>query len=323
MDARLAGRLDDLVDRAPTVRALLYHRLGVVAARRRRSLSQPVAAPLAEEERFSAQTALAAPIVLDRVRTIIDQPVVVLKGPEVAAHYGDPQLRPHHDLDLLVENAAQAQRALLAAGCQVRIDQPSPHHELPLVFPDLPLVLEIHSAPLAPRWARLQGAEVFAGASDSAWRPGVALAPPPEVHAVLIAAHAWVERPLRRVLDLVDVLVLLGAGERALADATADRWNLGRLWRTTVSAAESLLGQAEPTVPLRTWARNTPAARERTRVESMLEYGMSPFSALPARQAAGVSALSLAHAIGPRPGEPLAARLHPRASRHPSLDAAD
>lgn len=320
---RLAGTLDDLVDRAPTVRALLYHRLGVVAAHRRRALSRPVEAPLQEEERFAAQASLAAPIILERVREIAGQPVTVLKGPEVAAHYPDPRLRPHHDLDVLVPDAAAAQRALLAAGCEVRIEQPSPHHELPLVFPDLPLVLELHSAPLAPRWARVGGAEVLACAGDSAWQPGRALAPPPEVHAVLIAAHAWVERPLRRVLDLVDVLVLLGSGDRAAADETAERWNLGRLWRTTVTAAEHLLERGEITMPLRTWARNTPAARERTRGESMLEYAVSPFSALPARQAVRVSARSLAHAIGPRPGEPLAARLHPRASRHPSLDAGD
>jgi hypothetical protein len=102
---------------------------------------------------------------------------------------------------------------------------------------------------------------------------------------VLLAAHAWAHRPLRRLLDLVDVLVLVRDGDREEAGAIARAWGVERLWGTTFAAAEALLGGGPPTWPLRSWARNLPEVRERSGPEARLEAVLAPFAALPPRAA--------------------------------------
>lgn len=322
VDDGLSAQLDRLVDRAPSVRALLDHRLGVAAARRWRALGRDVPDALASEEHFASAAGLAAPVVLERVLAAYGGPVAVLKGPEVACRYPDPTLRPHHDLDLLVEDAPAAQDALLRAGCEVRIRQRSAHHELPLVFPDLPLVVELHSAPLVPAWTTVRGADVLSSAVPSRWAVGRALAPAPEIHAVLLAAHSWVERPLRRVLDLADVHVLLADADRARALSIADGWALGGVMRSTLAAADATFAMAPTPWTLRTWARNLPAVRERTRLEALAEHVAAPFAALPATSAWRESARELVHAQAPGRRLSLARR---RRFEHPALrdDPAD
>ena len=69
-------------------------------------------------------------------------------------------------------------------------------------------------------------------------------APVPAAHAVLLAAHSWAHEPLRRLLDLIDVTVVLeDEDDRRRARELAFRWGLGRVWRTTIAAADALLGR--------------------------------------------------------------------------------
>ena len=97
--------------------------------------------------------ALAVPPLLERVRAACDGPLVVMKGPEVAARYAEPSTRPFRDLDLLACDAAAVQRSLLDAGFQVAGEPElyvDIHHLRPLYWPGLPLVIEVHQRPKWP-----------------------------------------------------------------------------------------------------------------------------------------------------------------------------
>ena len=316
------SRLDELAARAPSVADLLHHGLGAVAARDLRQRGRPVPEPMAEEERFSAAAALATPAIIERVRAECDGRLLVLKGPEIARRYPNPGLRPQHDLDLLVEDPAKAHRALVAAGCRVRHVRDSDHHEPPLAFPDLPLMIELHAAPKWPAGRRPpSAAELFATAVPSPWAGGDVLVLPPDRHAVLVAAHAWAHRPLRRVLDLVDVLALLAGAERREADAAAAAWDVAGLWRATLTAADSLLGGAPVPWTLRSWARNLPDVRERSPGERLLQRVLAPFAVMPARQAAPAAASDLLRAFGRSPEGGWRTRLRRTGPHHPSVAA--
>jgi hypothetical protein len=316
-DAELLARLGAMVDRAPTLSDLFAHRLGAIAAARWRASGRALPEPLLEEERFAAVTEFATPVLLNRILDVCDGPVMVLKGPEVAARYPEPRMRVHHDLDVLAEDSAAVQRALLAAGCKVGWDRGSEHHELPLVFPDLPLVIEVHrtakwpAQTIAPPTAELFARAVPARACEGA------LALPPALHAVVVAAHAWTERPLRRALDLIDVQVLLRDGGREEATAAAAAWGIGAVWDATLTAGDALLGRRPLPWTLRTWARHVPHVREQRRLEAVLERVLAPFVALPPAAATGVAAAGLVHSLVPRRGR---VPRHLRAAlEHPAL----
>jgi hypothetical protein len=108
VDRLLAGTSD--------VAALRAHRLHLLAGRRWRERGEEVPAALVQDERLAGIVAVLAPELLRRVVGLCDASVVVHKGPEIAARYPDPVLRPYIDLDVLVEDSESARRALLAAG---------------------------------------------------------------------------------------------------------------------------------------------------------------------------------------------------------------
>jgi hypothetical protein len=134
-----------------------------------------------------------------------------------------------------------------------------------------------------------------------------------------VAAHAWEERPLRRLLDLVDVRLLLDETDREETAAVAKAWGLERVWAATLAAADAVLGGRPEPWTLRTWARNTPAARGRTRAEELLERALAPYAAMPAPAATRCSARALAKAMNPRSGETLTGRLRSGPYEHPAL----
>lgn len=271
--------VDRLVDRAPSLADLRSHRLELFAARRWRSRGIPVPEDLVEQERRAAVVTLAAPVLLERVRAACDGEIVMLKGLDVAARYPDPALRAFGDVDLLVSDASAVQGALLAAGFE-EVGDPSLylgiHHLRPLRWPDLPLVVEIHSrpkwidgGPVAPTTA-----ELLAVAVPS--ELGVKVLPP-AYHALLLAAHSWAHEPLRRLRDLIDVAVMAEAAGRSEVAELARAWRIERLWRVTIAAADAvLLGRDRPWA-LHLWAQNLAKARERTVLENHLQRWLSDF----------------------------------------------
>ena len=275
--------VDRLVDRAPSLADLRSHRLELFAARRWRALGVPVPADLVEQERRAAVGVLAAPLLLERVRSSYDGEMVLLKGLDIAARYPDPSLRAFGDIDVLVSDAPAAQAGLVAAGFE-EVGDPSLfvdiHHLRPLRWPDLPLVVEIHSR---PKW--IEGgsapptiAELLAAAVLD--EHGVRILPPAH-HALLLAAHSWAHEPLRRLRDLIDVAVMAEAAGPADVAELARDWRIERLWGVTLAVADAVLFGSSRPWALRLWAQNLEKARERTVLENHLQRWLSDFSVMP------------------------------------------
>src|SRR5689334_16792451 len=95
--------------------AALAHGLAPLAADRLMKLGQPVPPRPALEARAAQLIPMMVAPVLERARAAYDGRILIVKGPEIAARY-PPGTRLYGDLDVLVEDAAAAREALLAAG---------------------------------------------------------------------------------------------------------------------------------------------------------------------------------------------------------------
>ena len=123
-----------LIDRAATLDDLRAHRLQLLAASLWLAEGRPVPDELRADRRYAATMALAAPALLERARAAYDGPLMLIKGPEVAACYPEPSARHFRDLDLLAEDPERAQRALLAAGFE-ETGSDAAHHLPPSAGP--------------------------------------------------------------------------------------------------------------------------------------------------------------------------------------------
>jgi hypothetical protein len=298
--------LDELVDAGLERRAdvLRDHRVHLLAARRAQARGIAVPSMLQDAQRLAAIVAVSVPRVLERVRAACDGPVLLIKGAEVAARYPDPLSRPYIDVDLLTPDAHAAQRALVAAGFGALGAADSAHHLAPLHLPGLPVRVEVHAALHWPDGlAAPPVAELLDTSVPSALGVEGIAAPAPAHHAVLLAAHAWTDRPLGRLGRLVDVEALSLEAGAAELDALARAWGCARLWRATRRAAESVLLGRRATLPLRVWARHLPEVRSRTVLGVHLERWLAPASAFPAHQVVARAASAVAHDMRPHPGE--------------------
>jgi hypothetical protein len=311
--------VDRLVDRAVQLSDLRAHGLHLLAARRWRVLGRTVPSELAHDEAHSALTFLTIPLVLAKVRDSYDGPMLILKGPEVAARYPHPTLRPFGDIDLLVPDAEAAQRALLSAGFQKAQDPPwayrlkhttgtdlfaNKQHCHPLLWPGLPIHIEIHRRPNWPQWLHAPGMEELFGASLSESAVGVGMSSLPRPHhALVLVAHAWVASPLKLVRDLIDIAVMSDGVAPSEIQALAGRWGMGRMWQTTVAAVDALLLGGRSGSAQQIWARHLASVRERTVLERHLERWIASFWALPPRQAVRIAATNIASDLRPAAAE--------------------
>lgn len=313
VDRRLWEGVDRALASAPRLDDVLRHQLGPLEARRLGALGRAVPDALVRAEHAAVIATLTAPVVLARAREAYEGRIVLMKGPAVAARYPDPVLRGFKDLDLLVEDAAAAQRALVGAGFQP-VGDPALydgiHHLRPLALAGLPLTVEVHSA---PKWIDGLEPPTTAELVDAAFAGGVELegvmALPDAHHAIVLAAHAWAHEPLRRLRDLVDVAAVVQGIDRDELRAVAAGWGVERAWRTTIGAADALFLGGAPPWAVRTWARNVAKARERTVLENHLARWLAPFWALPAPVAVRALGATLAGEIRPKPGEGWGAKL--------------
>jgi hypothetical protein len=313
VEPRLWEAVDALVERAPLPADVAAHRLELLELRLRRDRGLLVPESLLELERAAAVTLLTAPLVLERLRASLEGPILLLKGPEVAARYPDLVLRSFADLDVLVPDAARAQRALISTGFEP-VGDPAVyvgiHHLRPLAHRGLPLPVEIHAR---PKWiARRRPPsleELLAEATPAAVGIEGILAPSPAHHALLLAAHSWAHEPLRRLRDLIDIAAMIQGLDRRELDALAHAWGIARLWGTTVECLEALLYGGRPPWALRLWAQNMRKARERTVLENHLARWLSDFWALSPRESLGALAETLGREVRPVPGETWGAKL--------------
>ncbi len=305
MSAQLWRGVDELIDRAPSIRDLRYHGLQLLAGHRARALGRPVPEGIDCDERIAALAVATAPMLVGRLRELLEGPMVVLKGPEAAALYPPPTLRPFKDIDLMVQDAEAAQRALVAAGFE-EVGDPrlyeAIHHLRPLRPPGHLLLVELHERPNVLPWMTPpSAAELMERAVPSVTGVDGVGALHPLDHALVLAVHGWVHSPLRRALDLVDAAASADAVDRAELERAARRWSMLRVWRTTARAADHvLLGERRrPPWTLRTWAHALPGVREQTVMERHLERIVSPFAALPPHRALAPARAGLARAVTP------------------------
>jgi Uncharacterised nucleotidyltransferase len=305
MKGALFDGVDALIDSAPELADLRAHGLHLLAARRWRELGRQVPRELLDDEIFAAFLVLTAPAVVKQVREAWTGPIVLLKGPVVAARYPDPGLRPYRDLDLLVGDAPAAQEALLAAGFVAVGDRDEAHHLRKLRSPNLPLTVEVHSRPkwiagLAPPPLE----EILAAAVDAPIGIDGVLAPAAHHDAMLLTGHLWAHDPLTQLLRVVDVAVTAEASDRRELDALARAWGIGRPWRTTMAVVDSLLlGVGSHPWALRLWARSMRSGREPRVFEAHLNRAVSPFWSSAPRRAFGALVRSLFSLLTPMPGE--------------------
>ena len=318
-----------LVDRAANVRDLRAHRLELLGAARLRERGLPVPPALLDDVREAQLATLTASVLIRRVREVCDGPLLVFKGLEAAARYPLPALRPFGDVDVLAPNPKAVQRQLEAAGFThvgAELDWETLHHLARLAHPDLPFCVEVHRR---PKWVdRLTApdvAEIFAGAVPSSSGVDGVLAPAPAVHAVLLAAHAWAERPLGCIGDLVDVVAVAAEADDEEVGRVASRFGLARVWTATTNTANTLFLEDPAKWQLRTLARQVPAVRGQTVLESHLERALAPFSALPLRAAVETAADELAGTVRPAAGETWREKLDRtlRAFRHAFVRRSD
>jgi Uncharacterised nucleotidyltransferase len=272
----LLARLDADAARAHAVAPLVAQRL--------RAHGEPVPEMLLREERAAQMTNLIAPSVLARARAAYEGPMMLLKGPEVTALYPG-RARMLADLDLLVPDARAAWEALLAAGF-VRPDRlkgvsPQFYHLDALELPGVPLQIELHKSFGWPNGLRPPpNQELFEAAVPATVGIPDLLAPTRAHHAVLLAGHAWAERPLERLRDLIDVAAMAEPIDRHELSHIARHWGWDRLWRATTRAVDWLLGDGEKPGTVLLWARHLADLRKPSPAELQLRRFLSPFWAL-------------------------------------------
>jgi hypothetical protein len=282
--AELWTAAQELVGRARSPADLRAHGLHLLAAARLRAVGRPVPEQLVLDERRAAIATIAVPTLLQRARAACDGRLMIMKGAEVALRYPDPALRPFKDIDLLADDAAAAQRALLAAGFH-EVGLPNDHHLRPLAWPGLPTTLEVHRA---VHWVQGLKApslgELFEAAEPSGLGVAGILAPAPHHHVLLLTAHAWAHEPLRRLIELVDIAAVTLETDPAALRTLARRWRCERMWRSTQLAIDAVLYGASRPLALRTWARHLDDARERTVLENRVQRLAGPAWGLSARR---------------------------------------
>ena len=305
--AEIWRRVDELVLRAPGESALREHGVHLLGAKRWREAGRPVSDELEADGWTAAILTLVAPALLERVREACDGPLVLMKGPELAARYPEPELRGFRDVDLLVPDAPAVQRQLIGAGFEP-VGAPEKyaaiHHLRPLVYPGLPLLVEIHDRPKWPARLRQPSKKELlqTAVPSSVGVDGIDTLDPAR-HALVLAAHACAHGPLTKLVHVLDLALLADESPPDELRALARWWQIERLWRTSTSISGSLFDGARTPVALRVWGRCLPRVRERTVLERHLEDWLAPLWIYPSREAARASLAALADEVRPLEGE--------------------
>jgi hypothetical protein len=294
-EATIWRRVDELLATAD-VEGVLANKLGPLAARRLHEQGGPVPPTLEDEARLARAAWMSSIVLLSRIRSMCEGPLLLIKGPEVAALYPG-RARAFMDVDILTPDAEQVHGALRANGF-IEVDDPElfihHHHLRPLQWPALWLKVEIHQRPMWPKGLTPPSVEeiVAAAVPSATGVPGLS-APDPASHALILAGHAWVHDPLDTLRDLIDVAAVAAQADPARLTALARAWGFERIWRTTYGAANGLVGDGAPTRAVRLWGRHLPAVKERTVLGNHLARSLNGFWALPLRSALRAAARGL------------------------------
>jgi hypothetical protein len=177
-------------------------------------------------------------------------------------------------------------------------------HLPPLMWPGVPLVVEVHRRPSQPFWLDPVPVDsLFRIAVPSATGVAGILAPEPAAHAVLVVAHAWNHDPLGCVGQLIDVAALLASVDHERAGAFARAWGWEGMWNTTLAVMDSVLGGKSRTLALKLWARHLLDVRERVVLEDHISRLAAPVWSLPAGEVPQAVACVLYDSVAPATDE--------------------
>jgi hypothetical protein len=305
----------------------LAHQVAPLAARRMRALGRNVPKLLALEERAATLSTVVAQSLLARIRSAVDGPIVVFKGPEIAAHYPG-RARRFADIDLLVPDADGVHAKLLAVGFRpVSREFPSPDHHLhPIEWPGTGMPIEIHRRFKWPRQLTPPGNdEIFDATIPSALDVDGIQTLPPRQQALMLVAHAWDLLPLRTLRAVIDIAAAAQGENRRVIDDLASAWGLQQPWRTTCAVIDWLFAGGERPLAARIWARHLKPPRDRTVTELHLAEWLSPLWVLPPRTAVRGVAAAVARDLRPHPGQTRERKLRQivRALSHPLSGASE
>lgn len=270
--------LDRIIASAPDANSLRLHGLGPIAAWRYRQRGEPVPPEIESLARGAVYASVTAAPLLRKVIDQLQQPVLVLKGPEIASRYPVHTLRTYGDLDLLVSDLPTAERSLLDVGfAEMNPDRKieGHHHDSPLALGNLALMVELHRDPGWLRWLTPPSdSELFQSAVPSATGVDGAVALPDEQLALFLASHAWRHGPYMSLIHLIDIELLRQRTDPTEMTALARRWGIDRVWQHMCAMIDWQIYQqgAPPNALHRVWARHFADTRERTLLESYVGF---------------------------------------------------
>lgn len=268
--------LDRIIDAAPDAASLRIHGLGPIAAWRLRERGEPVPADIERLAHGAAYASVTAAPLLQKVIDILQEPVLVLKGPEVARLYPERTLRTYGDLDLLVADLPRTEQKLIDAGFAElmpnrKID--GHHHDSPLGLGNLALMIELHRSPGWLSWLTPPSdAELLRTAIPSVTGVGGALALPLEQQALFLASHAWRHNPYNSIIHLIDIELIRQQTDPVAVLALARRWGIEHVWLHLCAMIDWFIYQegATPGTVHRWWSRHLRDTREQTLMEFYL-----------------------------------------------------
>lgn len=268
--------LDRIIETAPNAAALRTHGLGPIAAWRMRARGETVPEDIERLALGAAYASVTAAPLLQKVVDILQEPVVVLKGPEVARLYPERTLRTYGDLDLLAPDLPRAERALIEAGFDELLPNrkiEGHHHDSPLGIGGLALMIELHRDPGWLGWLTPpSNAELLQGAIPSVTGVDGAFALPLEQQALFLASHAWRHNPYLSIIHLVDIELARQQTDPAAITALARRWGIAQVWQHLCAMIDWFIYQEgdAPGALHRWWARHLDDTREQTLLEFYL-----------------------------------------------------
>jgi hypothetical protein len=273
------------IDAHPDVARLRAHGLAPLAAAHWRDTGHSLTQAVDMDRVTATALGLQAERLLREVTSFADQPVLLLKGPEVAARYPELGLRDLTDVDILVADTDAMERSFSNAGW---LEYTGPgelrwydelHHAHPFVLPGSSLPIEPHRRPNWPIWGRAPGfPELHDAAVESAVAIDGLLAPKVEHHALLVLAHSWADVPFERFSQLIDFALLVEECDADELTKCARRWQLSRLLSVGLDAIDSLLlGRRSDALTVRWFAPHLRALATPTRARAQFDRYASGF----------------------------------------------
>jgi hypothetical protein len=280
------------------------HGLHLLAAHSLVKLELPLSDDLRRDWEAATARTLIVPIIIGQLSSALGEPVVLVKGAEIAQRYPDPAARGYSDIDILVQDLPRALDRLRHAGFDELNIAVAGHH-VTVQASGLPIPVEVHGRLNWPRWATPPStSDLIRVAMPSRAFPCTARTLPPDLHTVYVAAHAWLHCPLTQLADLVDIAALGSESSFAQLASRAAELRLDRLWHFSLQAGRAVFAGEPAPSPLVRRLMPDVAARDAVshREHVLRQFAGGLAAPSPASRAQAIVS-SVSDHLAPRPGE--------------------